>query len=537
MRFIKIVLCVVVCVALLMTAASCKEETPSPEDEIINYSITYEPDSLDPQIADDSASRLIVLNIFEGLTRLDENEEPTAGVASLWNISDNDTVYTFYLREDAHWQNGEPVTADDFLYGFQRAIMPETGSSSASDLFCIKNAEKINSGEADLSSLGVSVIDETTLKIELEYPEADFLSILASAPAMPCNKKFFTSTGGQYGREPDKLLSNGAFYVRDSGWSHNEYIYLRKNSEYKGKDKPVPAGINITITDTPENICTAILDGTTDCCALPGSELQQAEDNKLNLTSFGDTVWGISFNTKNEVLQHKEIRHALLAALDRKYILKTVPDGCAKTSDIIPDGASINGEDYRTLAGSGLSIDYSDKAKDELQKAMKKLSIDELPKLTILCSDDEPTQKIVNNIIETWNKLTGSYINKRSLSVSELKDAVRSGEYRVIIAPLTADGESPLNTLQFFSSGSSYNTAQLSDSSYDSLLEEIKTSPDSKALTPTVNAEQYLNDNGIFYPLYVESRYYASAPNVTGVIFHPYGAEVDFFYATKIAEE
>ncbi|MBQ3928559.1 MAG: hypothetical protein II711_00500, partial [Clostridia bacterium] len=103
----------------------------------------------------------------------------------------------------------------------------------------------------------------------------------------------------------------------------------------------------------------------------------------------------------------------------------------------------------------------------------------------------------------------------------------------VIIAPLIVDGESPVDTLKLFESSSPYNPSHLNDSTYDAYISDIKSFSDYSALNLMVNAERYLNENAIFYPLYLEKRYYASAANVSGIIFHPYGGEVDFIGATK----
>lgn len=534
MKALKGMICMLLCVVMTVSLPGCKHKAPDPHDEIIYYRVSFEPETLDPQIAEDSVSKMIVMNIFEGLVRINEQEEVVPGAAQSWEVSEGGTVYTFHLRRDAHWNNGEEVTAEDFLYGLQRTIQPQTGSNGAVSLYCIRNARKINQGEEPLSKLGVTVTDPYTLRIELEDHYPDFLSLLATAPAMPCNRSFFEQTRGQYGRDADKLLSNGAFYIRSAGWEHDKYINLRRNYDYSGAQEPVPAGVNIEIAPAPLNVCQTILDGQLDCYALPAGELPEAQKNHLNLTSFGDTVWGIAFNTENEILNHPEIRLALLRALDRSYLLKQLPQGCTETAEIIPDGASYHGSSYREAAGPVMNVQYSGQASEELRKAMKKLDIESLPKLSILCTDDEATQKIVNNLIETWNALTGSYINKTPVSRSELNDRILSGEYRVVIAPLTSNGESPVNTLELFCSGSKYNVAQLSDKTYDHLVDDCRISYAS--LESVVRAEQYLAGNGIFYPLYLESRYYASAPHVTGIIFHPYGAETDFFFAKKLIE-
>lgn len=532
----KKILCLFFSCFIIFSFCACSDSDNEPENQIINYNIDNEPFTLDPQIADDSGARLIILNIFEGLVRLDENSSAVPGVAENWDISSDGTVYTFYLRDDACWNDGTGVTADDFVFGITRTLLPETKSPTASTLFCIKNAEGVYNGTISSELLGITAINEHTLKIELEYSYAEFLELLATAPAMPCNKAFFEQSAGQYGRDDDMILSNGAFYVRGSSWSHGEYIYLRKNSYYSGEDTPIPAGVNITIGAAPEDVCQSISDGIIDCYSLPSSEVSNAQELGFNITSFGDTVWGIAFNTQNEALQNKNIRCGLLSSLDRDFILESVPENCSTVSDIILDNAKIDGKSYRSLVQDNLYIKYSDNAKITLQKGLNQLKLESLPKLTILCTDDEATQSIVNNIIETWNKLTGNYINKTPVTRSELNNYIDSGNYQVIIAPLIVDGESPVDTLELFKSTNSNNVARLSDNTYDSYINTITKQPDSSTLDTILEAEKYINDNGIFYPLYMENRYYASAENVTGIIFHPYNAEADFFYATKIPD-
>ncbi len=533
MQSIKKILCLIFSCITIFSFCACSDSENEPENQIINYNIDNEPVTLDPQIANDSGARLIILNIFEGLVRIGEKGDIVPGVAKNW-IKNSDTSYTFHLREDACWNDGTPVTADDFIFGITRTLQPSTGSSTASTLFCIKNAEAVFSGSLNSDSLGIRSEDDYTLTFELEYPYDKFLEVLASAPAMPCNENFFRSSAGQYGRDADMILSNGAFYVRSSSWEHNEYIYLRKNPYYCGESVPIPAGVDITIGKTPENITEAINSGTIDCYSIPNSEVSKAKELGFNMTSFGDTVWGIAFNTKDDIFKNKNIRCGLLSSLNRDFILKKIPENCVESSDIISETAVIGNNTYRSYAGSSFYIKYSANAKNTFQKGLAEIKLTKLPKTTILCTDDVATQSIVNNIIETWNKLTGNYINKNPVPRSELIDNMSSGNYQIIIAPLEVDGNSPLDTLELFGSNNGGNPANLSDTIYDSYINAINEENDMSALNTIVETEKYLNKNGIFYPLYLESRYYASAKNITGIIFHAYGAEIDFFYATKI---
>lgn len=535
MKNIRKILCIVLVLTFGLIFCGCNKEPEQPEDQIIYYNVDFEPVTLDPQIANDSSARLIIMNIFEGLVRIDKENNITPGAAESWEISGDKMMYTFHLRDGLKWNDGSELTAEDFVYGIQRTLQPQTSSPTASTLYCIKNAKKVNKGEAEMSTLGIFVQNGNTIIFQLEYPDSDFLQILATAPAMPCNRTFFEQTAGQYGREDDKLLCNGAFFVRESGWGHDEYIYLRKNTEYVGEDSPIPAGVNISIGNTPADVCGAIADGTIDCGSITSAYTERAELLGFHLTSFGDTVWGISFNTSDEILADKNIRYSLLSAIDREYILKEIPENCIETTNIIPSSAELDEQQYRKIAGN-VSFEPDSDPNKLLEKGLKETKLDTLPNITILCTDDEKTQAFVNNIIETWNNFTGGYFNKKPVPLSELKDRIEDGNFEAVIAPLTIQGNTPLSTLELFESTSKYNSAMFSSEDYDEMVSGIRKNLTSSEAENIRSAEQYLLDNGIFYPLYIENRYYASAANVEGIIFHPFGAEADFFYAKKIVE-
>lgn len=531
----KILLTSFLCISITILP-SCSENNVSPDRQTIYYSISAEPVTLDPQIADDSSAKLIIMNLFEGLTRLDENHQPVCGVAESWQTNPQHTEYTFHLRENACWNDGTPLTAQDFVYGFCRTFLPSTGSSTAQSLFCIKNAQKIRNGQAAVSSLGVSADDSYTLTIQLEYFEPRFLELLASPPAMPCRQDFFESTGGQYGLESDKILSNGTFCISENGWEHGQYIHLDKNGYYHGSSSPVPQNVSIAISEPPENVCNAILGGNIDCYALDTSQLAQAQKQHFHLTAFSDTVWGIAFNTQDEIFRNADIRTVLLSAINRNIIAENLPESCSPAENIIPDTTRLNGMNYRTLVGGNMGIRFSDNAKTTFAEILSRYEEEEEPEfpvLNILCTDDDSTRSVVNSVIQAWNRLTGRFVNKTPVPRSELENKIASGDYRIVIAPLMLDGDSPADTLKLFTSDNVSNPARLSDKQYDEMIAKILRSPETDVTDEMVQAEKYLNTNGIFYPLYIEDRYYASAPNVTGIIFHPYGAEADFSLAHK----
>ena len=149
------------------------------------YDLDGAPQNLDPQSAADPASRLVIANIFEGLVTVGADGGIRAGAAESWTVSEDGLTYEFTLREDEKWSNGDPVTAEDFVYGFRRLFDPATNAPGVSDFLCIRGGTAVLAGEADGGTLGVRAVGKRTLVIELERYNSRFLELLATAPAMP----------------------------------------------------------------------------------------------------------------------------------------------------------------------------------------------------------------------------------------------------------------------------------------------------------------------------------------------------------------
>ena len=173
MRFIKIFLAGFLVLSLMLFMCGCSDDGGKSE-LIIKYNIESEPITLDPQIANDSSSRLVILNIFEGLMRLDEKDRVILGAAKSYEANKDYTHFIFTLCDDLKWNDGTELTAEDFRYGIVRALSPETGSETVENLYCIKNAENFHKGKAKKSELGISV-DENKIIFDLEYSDEAFL--------------------------------------------------------------------------------------------------------------------------------------------------------------------------------------------------------------------------------------------------------------------------------------------------------------------------------------------------------------------------
>jgi len=530
---------------ILLSCSACGKKAAKNADKTINYNLDSEPKTLDPQIVNDYSGRVAVEALYEGLARLDAKEQAYPGVAEKWEANSDYTVFTFTLRKDAKWSNsnsdksGDPVTASDFVFAFQRALSPSTKSSTCSSMFCIKNAREVNAGTVSADKLGVTAKDSHTLVVQLAYSYEGFPALTATAPFMPCNKKFFDSTSGKYGLEVKTVLGNGPFKINGSySWEHSNYLKLVSSGTYKGYKEPLPSALNFTIGNNKDhdvsNPITALTKQTVDVIAMPAASLSDAKEIGCTVSSFEDTTWGLCFNTSNALMKSSTIRKAFLQTLDRKKVLSHLPANCKTADDIITPSTTFMSTNYRKLSGnSSLYVKADDNAVSGLSAALTSLSLDAMPSVTVLGPNDANVKLMLNEMLTSWNAKMGNYFNMKPLSQDDLSTQVSSGDYQIALCSIRPSGDGPKQLLSMFQSASASNPALLKNSNYDQLLKAAETQSGNEALSSYVAAEKYLNDQYVFYPIYYENRYYACAKGVTGIVIHPYDAGIDFIQAGK----
>ena len=273
---IKRIIALFCAIVLLVTCfVSCKKEDTT--NKFFAYGITEMPKHFDPQIAESVSEKIIAVNTFDGLFKLDENNAPVKCAVKDYKISSDGLVYTFYLRDDMQYfisddvtdfleeksaSINKNVTARDFAFGIIRALLPETDAPDFELLSAIKNAEKVHSGEMSANNLGIKVINDYTLEITLNRKDNNFLYALTQPVSFPCNQQFFELTAGRYGLEEEYIISNGGFYL--SSISDDKNVVINKNTEYKGAFMPIPSGVGFYLNATTLDIAKKVDDGTYD---------------------------------------------------------------------------------------------------------------------------------------------------------------------------------------------------------------------------------------------------------------------------------
>jgi len=539
--FIKRIAAALLCLCILISCSACAKKQAKNADKKINFNLGAEPKTLDPQIAYDDSSIIAVEALYEGLTRLGADDQPYPGVADKWVSNSDSTQFTFTLRSSAKWNDEDktPVTASDFVYAFQRALLPATASKFSSNMFCIKNAQGVNSGALPASQLGVTAKDAHTLVVDLNYSYPDFPSLTASSIFMPCNQKFFESTSGRYGLERKYLLGNGPFEIDGRyGWEHGKYLNLVRSATYSGDQKPLPSSIKFAISsDTAAatfDPVAALTAGTVDAVELPVDKVAAATAAGCTLSSFEDTTWGLSFNTQSDFMKNLNIRKAFIQAFDRSSVIKNLASSSLQADTILCPSTTFLGKNYRSLVSGGPTYLKQDKNPAALlSTGLAELPQPKLKSISVICPDDPNAKLMLNEMIATWNSKFNDYFNIEPLSSDALAQRIKSGSYQIALCSIRPNSDGPLSALSLFQSDAVGNPAHLTDPAFDALLADAQKKTGTSAATAFASAEKYLNQQGIFYPLYYEKHYYARAKGVTGVVFHPYGAGVDFIQAGK----
>ncbi len=525
-------------VSMLFLFSACGE---GGVDANIYFPIDNDPLYLDPQVVSAPGAKNIIANCFEGLVTVDSEGRIAPGTAERWEISDDSLTYTFYLRKDCKWaimsaasgflgenfreEFDSRVTAHDFVFGMRRALLPETLSPGAKNLFSVKNAQLVNSGALPSDRLGVKAVDDYTLTITLTQADPDFLYVLLEPECMPCNQKFFEATGGRYGLSTRFLMYNGPFYM--SNWADDSSITLMKNDDYYDYENVKPYSIYFSINDEQDSRLDKITDEIYDIAPLTADQAEELSGKRgYTVKSFDSSTYCLVFNCKNEALGNFNLRKAIASSFDRELFYSFLGESDVK--GILPSSMLLSGTKYRDGAGS-LSFDIKAQSKELFEKSLTELELDHI-ELTVLCTERE--EEAVRNIMQKWQASLGVKFNvfieisTRNEINSRLSDG---GDWQIAFTDIPFSHLTAFNGLLQFTSDSSENILGFSDKTYDRLVGAIKNASGIKeSIESTKRAEQYLLDSYALIPLYDAPVYYGLGKGVEDVSFNTTGDIVYF---------
>ena len=529
-KFWNILITAVMILNILAIFTGCEEDDGS--GHTFKYNLSSNPQNLDPQLASDESSIMVIENIMSGLVKKSSDGSIQPDAAKSYTISDDGLVYTFELKDDIYWESAadytEKLTAEDFVFAFQRIYDSEAlFSPYIDDFLCIKNAESVSKGNLSKDKLGVTVTSDNTLQIELEYPCFDFLEKLTLTGAKPCSKAFFEFTKGRYGLSAETTASNGAFYLKewnyDPYWDNN-YMILRRNKSNSENYFTYPYSLNFFIKKGTDSNMSDFLAGDIDCTVVSNYDKKIFE--KKRYESYATKTYGLIFNTNSKYLASKSIREALSSSFVRvesqnhDYV-----SGCG----IIPLGVSVAGRKYRELVSDeGFNLYDKGKALSLWNNELKANNLVSLDGLKITVPESFGETALISSVTEQWQQNLEFYCGVEVVSENEYQLKLSNGNYDIALVEIQSESGTAGGFLDRFSSNNDLITPNTRYAVAGAAAQISKAENLGKATELYTNAEQIIIDSYEFIPICYGNEYFIFPDNVTDLNYDPITHSVDF---------
>ncbi len=499
----------------------------------LNVMLETQVESLDPQQATDGTSFEVIANYTDGLMQMDADGQAVNALAESYDLSEDGLTYTFHIRQDANWSNGEPVTAADFVFAWQRAVDPAVASEYSfmlSDVGQIKNAAEIIASEKDKSELGVTAVDDKTLQVELNVPVSYFTSLMYFPTFYPVNEKFFESCGDTFATSPETVLSNGAFVLTDYQPAATAFT-LVKNDNYYDAARVSLSGLNYQVIQDSQQALMNYQTGELDTTLVNGEQVDQVKDDPEFLAVGAGYLWYVTPNIAAvPELANLNVRKALTFAIDREAITADVlKDGSKATFTAVPvefaagpDGSDFSGDQNKFADAVGSD---AAKAAEYWKAGLEELGISSLELSMVVDADDAP-QKVAQVLKEQWEtNLPGLTV---TLTVEPKKQRVQDlqdGNYQLGLTRWGPDYADPMTYLGMWVTDNSNNYGLWSNADYDSIIAECTTgdlATDAQGRWSRLyDAEQIVMDEAVIFPLYTQCNAEMLKSTVTGIEYHP----------------
>ena len=519
------------------TPGGGKSDGDSADGKVFRYAVNTLPTTLDPTKGQGIGDNEIQHAVTEGLTR-NTAGDVKPGIAESWDESEDGLTYTFHLRKDAKWSDGEPITAADFEYSWKRLVNPETASPYAFIGDCLKNGQAIEQGNMDVEELGVKAVDDTTLEVTLEHPTSYFLSLIGSSGQYaPLRQDIVEKYGTDFAATSEKNVYSGPFVMTSS--EDNVWTF-EKNDNYWDKDSINLDKCELNYVENPDTQLSMYEAGDLDYVQVPTAYVSDYKD-KADVFANGNVDFCyINSKSDNPVLGNKNFRLALNYALNRNDYNKLAnADTYTAFNGLVFPGLQAKGTTYGEaydLNSYSYPLDGDqDKATEYLNAAMQELGIANASDITVevVTTDADSSKRIVETLQEQWQNALGINVKIRQVTYADIYGKVfPEHDYEIGYGGWGSDYDDPYSYLELFKSDSSYNYSQYENPEVDKLLIASQDEPDTDKRMDELNqAEQDILADGAFVPLQARNIYYMLDDDTTGINFYYCSLNIDWVYA------
>ncbi|ART77235.1 oligopeptide ABC transporter substrate-binding protein [Sutcliffiella horikoshii] len=491
-------------------------------EKVLRLNNGSEPTSLDPPIGFDSYSWNALNNLMEGLTRLNDEHLPQEATAEKWDVSEDGKTYTFYIRDNAKWSNGDDVTAGDFEFAWKRLLNPETASPAAFLGYFIEGGEAYNNGEGSVDDVQVKALDEKTLEVTLVAPQTYFLSVITNPAFFPINEKVATENP-EWFAEADSFVGNGPFNLAE--WEHESHFVMAKNDQYWDADTVKLDKVHWAIVNDTNTEYQMYQAGDLDTSGVPAdaSEALFAE-GKVNIGEQAGTYF-FRFGVDKEPFQNANIRKAFAMAVNQQDIVDYVTKrGEEAATGFVSSGfTDPSGKDFRETNGDLVTFN-AEEAKALLEKGMEEEGYETLPEVTFTYNTSDEHKRIAETMQQMFKDNLGVDVKLANMEWNVFLDMQTALEFQFSRSSFLADYADPINFLENFQTGHSMNRTGWSNSKYDELIQSALNETDETARYEQMyEAEKVLFEDMPIIPLYFYNHVYLQNEAVKGIVRHPVG--------------
>ena len=514
----------------------------------ITVNIASEPQTIDPALNSAVDGAIMINHMFEGLMRWVNSGVETAGsdgtcsnaelsygqAESYDKVTNEDgtVTYTFHLRDGIMWSDGQPVTANDFVFSWQRLVSPETAADYSYMIDCVVNANAIMNGELDPSELGVSAPDNKTFVVTITSDLPYFTEICAFPATFPVREDIVSDSQWTY--SPDTYISNGAYKMTSR--VTNSEIVMEPNEYYYGVDTLGPDKITFKLMDDANAMLSGFNSGELDFIeSMPTDEVAGLlASGDLKIVDYIGTYY-VCYQTQKEPFDDPKVREAFTLAIDRTYIVEQITQtGQVEAGGFVPagvyDAEGATGDDFRTVGGdyyAPTDADYEancERARELLAEAGYPNG-EGFPVVTYLYNTDDSHKAVGEALQNMWQTVLGVTVQLDNQEWATFLQTRKDGDYSIARNGWIADYNDPMSFLDMWLTGGGNNDAQYANPEYDSLIQQAKATTDpAERMQLMHDAEDIIiGQDYALCPLYFYTQKYMLADGIQGMYYTPLG--------------
>lgn len=521
------------------TSACSNSSTSQSYSKSLSWMTTSEIQTLDQNKMVDTTSSEQADNVFEGLNRLDNQGKIKPGVATKSTASKDGKTWTFTLRKNAKWSNGDPVVAEDFVYSLQRMLDPRTRSQQQNIYQAVKNADAVVAGKVSPQKLGVEAKGKHTLVVHLTHP-VPYFKMMTASTWDPVNTKAVQKYGKKYGTASKYMVYNGPFV--STGWTGTNLSWkLKKNNYYWDKKNVKLDTVNYSVQKTPSTDYNLYQSGKLDGAFLDTQASKQLKNQKGYRVFNLDRTEYLTYSlTNNKDLANANLRRAVSMALNRKVLAATVGGANTPATTFTGPQEMVNGKNFnKYFAQTNATSQYTNYDKKAAQKlyaqALKELGKSKV-EFTLAGDDDDVSKKVMEYVQSQLESTFGKkmVVNVKSMPKTTRVSDMLNGKYDVDFTGLTTSYNDPNSMLTTMKTGENYNFGKWSNKKFDQYLDASNDEMNpQKRLADLVKAEETLDNEQPLTPLYHDGQAWMVRENVHNLGFTAGNFNFRDTYVTK----